>query len=401
MNITIDDDRASRWCGDRRVLEALKDGVLFRPLEETLAVDAVAVIRPQLDQADLARGISRVISHEGKLYNFDFDFFRSDRLVCTEVVYRAFDGLGPIEIPLQERSGRPTLSAEDLLDLAFAGNGFDAVAVFGGPSCPDRLVQGDRSPRSDQHREPGAALVHRGWPRHRPPRRGWCGEPMTTPSHGRHATRALLWLGALVAAGNLTALGVLWATDTVLFAKVMAVLGAAYVGGRMAGILTGLELGLGNPITSMVIILFNTGFLLLALPVFRMATRSVNPPRWLEARFRSSEERARSQNQRLESLGVFGLVLFIWLPFPFTGAFLGALIGLLMGISMVRLVPIVLVTMWIGVITWTWGIDFVFLFTGTAGRITAWVLTGIFLVYSVVIRLRNSREAKATRGGKQ
>lgn len=211
----------------------------------------------------------------------------------------------------------------------------------------------------------------------------------TTTSGDRRATRVLLWLGGLVAVGNLTALGVLWATDAALFAKVMAVLGAAYVGGRMAGILTGLELGLGNPITSMVIILFNTGFLLLALPIFRIATRSVNPPQWLGKRFRSSELRARSQNQRLRNLGLFGLILFIWLPFPFTGAFLGALIGLLMGISMIRLVPIVLVTMWIGVVTWTWGIDFVILFTGTGGRITAWVLTGLILLYSVVVRVRD------------
>lgn len=213
----------------------------------------------------------------------------------------------------------------------------------------------------------------------------------------RKITHILLAAGVLVAAGNLTALGVIWATNTVLFAKMMAVLGAAYVGGRMAGILTGLELGLGNPITSMVIILFNTGFLLLALPIFRLATRSANPPRWLESRLRSSEQRARSENQRLENLGIFGLVLFIWLPFPFTGAFLGALIGLLMGVPLVRLVPIVLVTMWIGVVTWTWGIDFVILFTGTAGRVTAWMLTGVFLVYSVVIRLqaRGAAEVEA------
>ena len=207
----------------------------------------------------------------------------------------------------------------------------------------------------------------------------------------RRITGILLAVGVLVAVLNLTALGVLWASDTTLFAKVMAVLGAAYVGGRMAGILIGLELGLGNPTTSMVIILFNTGFLLLALPIFRIATRSVNPPRWLASRFRSAEHSARSQNQRLQNLGIFGLVLFIWLPFPFTGAFLGALIGLLMGIPLVRLVPIVLVTMWIGVVTWTWGIDFVFLFTGETGRVTAWVLTGLILVYSVVIRVRDKR----------
>ena len=145
MNVSLDEDRAARWSGDRRVLEALKDGVLFRPLETTLEVDAVAVIRPQLDQTDLARALTRIVGFEGMLYNFDFDFFRSDRLVCTEVVYRAYDGIGSINIPLQERSGRPTLSAEDLLDLAVEGNGFDPVAVYGGPSCPDRLVEGDEA----------------------------------------------------------------------------------------------------------------------------------------------------------------------------------------------------------------------------------------------------------------
>ena len=65
--------------------------------------------------------------------------------MCTEVAYRAYDGLGPIRIPLSERSGRPTLSAEDLLDLAVDGEGFDPVAVFGAPTCLDRLVVGEDS----------------------------------------------------------------------------------------------------------------------------------------------------------------------------------------------------------------------------------------------------------------
>jgi len=147
LGVEVDDRRAARWCGDRRVLEALKDGVLFRPLEETLAVDAVAVIRPQLEDAELACGLARAAAHEGKLYNFDFDFFRSDRLVCTEVAYRAFDGLGPIRIQLQERTGRPTLSAEDLLDLAVKGQGFDPVAVFGTPECGDDVVEGPEAAR--------------------------------------------------------------------------------------------------------------------------------------------------------------------------------------------------------------------------------------------------------------
>jgi hypothetical protein len=147
MGIEIDQQRLQRWTGRRTVLEALKDGVLFRPLDETLSVDAVAVIRPQLAEEEIANAIGRACVHEGKLYNFDFDFFRSDRLVCTEVVYRAYDGVGPIKMSLNERNGRPTLSAEDLLDLALAGRGFDTVAVCGTPASPDDLIVGTEASR--------------------------------------------------------------------------------------------------------------------------------------------------------------------------------------------------------------------------------------------------------------
>ncbi len=142
MGVTIDPDRARRWTAAVRFLEALKDGVRFRPLGETLSVDAVAVLRPQLEPGDRAEAISRALTHEGKLYNFDFDFFRSDRVVCTEVIYRGFDGVGPIHLRLTQRSGRLTLSAEDLLDLALEGRFFQVVAVCGAPACPDRVVTG-------------------------------------------------------------------------------------------------------------------------------------------------------------------------------------------------------------------------------------------------------------------
>jgi hypothetical protein len=142
MGIFVEESRASRWSGTKCVLEALKDGVLFRDLEETLAVDAVVILRPALTPPEIARCIGRAVDHEGKLYNFDFDFFRADRLVCTEVVYRAYDGAGPIRFELKERAGHPTLSAEDLLDVALERGYLEPLALFGAPSCPTTLVQG-------------------------------------------------------------------------------------------------------------------------------------------------------------------------------------------------------------------------------------------------------------------
>ena len=148
LAVTLDRERAARWIDPLHVLEARKDGVLFRPLADSLAVDAVAVIRPRLTPPEVAQALTGAISHEGKLYDFDFDFFRADRLVCTEVVYRALDGVGPIRFELKRRAGRPTLSAEDLLDMAVEDRGFLPVAVFGAENCRASLVTGTDAARA-------------------------------------------------------------------------------------------------------------------------------------------------------------------------------------------------------------------------------------------------------------
>lgn len=144
LGLDLDPAIAARWIDDKCTLEALRDGVKFRPLAETLSVDYFVILRPQLEREQLAEAIGRVIQHEGKGYNFDFDFFTSDKLVCTEVIYRAFDGIGQMDIPLFERAGRQTLSAEDLLDLALDTEQFDPVAIFGYPEGEKELITGDR-----------------------------------------------------------------------------------------------------------------------------------------------------------------------------------------------------------------------------------------------------------------
>ena len=142
LGVRIDADKQQTWIDDRCTLEALKDGVRFRPLTETLAVDTFVVLRPAIDRATVADAIERAVRHEGKQYNFDFDFFSSDRMVCTEVVYRAYDGLEQLSFPLQERAGRKTLSAEDLLDFALDAQAFSPVAIFGVEGCDADIVYG-------------------------------------------------------------------------------------------------------------------------------------------------------------------------------------------------------------------------------------------------------------------
>lgn len=113
------------------ILEAKKDGVLLREIEDTLQVDAFVVLRPKLSQAHINEALTRGLSHAGKLYDFIFDFSTSDRLVCTEVIYRAYHGVGPIDFALATKAGRKCLSAEDVLNQGIEKGWFEPVLIYG------------------------------------------------------------------------------------------------------------------------------------------------------------------------------------------------------------------------------------------------------------------------------
>ena len=127
------------------VLESMKDGVHLRSLDSPYRCDSIVVLRLPLKADDIATGLSRALAHEGKPYDFSFDFRRADQLVCTEVAYRGFEGVGGVHFPLVRRAGRPTLSGSDLIELATDGQRLNPVAVYaprltqGG----DRLICGD------------------------------------------------------------------------------------------------------------------------------------------------------------------------------------------------------------------------------------------------------------------
>ena len=94
------------------VIEAVSEGVIFNSLEHSMHADYVAVLRPRLPKQRIAEAIVRVFRHQGKPYDFEFDFFSSDKLVCTEVVYRSYEGL--IHFPLIKVMGRDTLPAIEI-----------------------------------------------------------------------------------------------------------------------------------------------------------------------------------------------------------------------------------------------------------------------------------------------
>jgi hypothetical protein len=122
-----------------RVIEALGEGVIFNTVEHSLHADHVAVLRPRLGEPQIATAIVTAFRHQGKPYDFQFDFFTADRLVCTELVYRAYRDL--LRLDLVRIMGRDTLPAIELVrkyarELGAPGQELDLVLFLDGdPAC--------------------------------------------------------------------------------------------------------------------------------------------------------------------------------------------------------------------------------------------------------------------------
>jgi hypothetical protein len=101
-----------------RVFEALSEGVVFTSLERSASADYVAALRPRLEKTDIFIAARRAFEFFGRPYDFDFDFLTDASLVCTELIYKAYeddaDGRG-IYFPLVDVLGRPTLPPNEIV----------------------------------------------------------------------------------------------------------------------------------------------------------------------------------------------------------------------------------------------------------------------------------------------
>ncbi len=74
---------------------------------------ALEAARPRLPDAQIREAICRAFSHQGKPYDFEFDFFSTDKIVCTELVFRCYDG--SVKFPLVDVMGRKTMPAIEIV----------------------------------------------------------------------------------------------------------------------------------------------------------------------------------------------------------------------------------------------------------------------------------------------
>ena len=98
---------------ERRIIEAIGEGVSLRSLEAGCQADYVAVFRPRLKDQDIEIALKRAFSQLGKPYDFAFSFATEDKLVCTELVYRCYRDL--LNFKLEKIKGSERLPANAII----------------------------------------------------------------------------------------------------------------------------------------------------------------------------------------------------------------------------------------------------------------------------------------------
>lgn len=73
------------------VIEAVSEGVVAQSFEHSCGADYVAALRPKLPRVEIAAGLERALRYFGRPYDFDFDFATDDRVVCSELVIKAYE----------------------------------------------------------------------------------------------------------------------------------------------------------------------------------------------------------------------------------------------------------------------------------------------------------------------
>ena len=97
-----------------RVLEAISEGVAFTSIEHSAAADALVSLRPRLSKLEKAKALRRAFRYSGRPYDFNFDFQTDSALVCTELIYKAYEpdsNYRGIRLNLEDIAGRTVMPA--------------------------------------------------------------------------------------------------------------------------------------------------------------------------------------------------------------------------------------------------------------------------------------------------
>jgi uncharacterized membrane protein len=196
-----------------------------------------------------------------------------------------------------------------------------------------------------------------------------------------------LWTGlGLLAAEILGLLALAWLHPSTAGA-LLAAIGANHLGGRLAFIGVGLESGFNPYILILVIIVYNTTYVLLMYSLFVLFSDRLKTLRFFRKQMENLARQAKRRRRFLNRWNRLAIFWFVWIPLPWTGAAIGSYIAHMEGYSSRENLAVVLPAMWVGVASWTLWFDRLYRYVEGFGKNRTMILTVGFLLLPVLVVL--------------
>jgi len=121
------------------VAESLRTGTTLSSLSHFLNIDDLGVLRSRkpLTDDEMRDTIILTLRQIGKEYDFNFDVETTDKIVCSQLVYLAYD---KIEWPTKSVVGRYTISPDNIAIKALNNGPFELVLFY----HDGKLVEGNK-----------------------------------------------------------------------------------------------------------------------------------------------------------------------------------------------------------------------------------------------------------------
>jgi uncharacterized membrane protein len=200
---------------------------------------------------------------------------------------------------------------------------------------------------------------------------------------------------------EITLVGILAALHPSFVGRLLAAVGANHVGGRLAFIGVGLENYIPPLLLILIIILYNTTYVLIMYSLFVLFSDRCKHLRWFRGHMKSLVHQAKKRRRFFRQWNRFALFVFVWTPLPWTGAAIGSYIAHLEGFAPREIFATVLPAMWIGVICWTLWFDRLYRFVEGFGKNRTMIITVGLLVIPAAIFLYDLISSRSCSGGDQ
>jgi len=142
MALSSADDDGYPLC----VMEAIRPGVIFQSLEKSAHCDYLGVVRPDLPQLEKFNALLAAFSNYKKPYDLNFDFMTDNELVCSELVYKAYQSCGRLPFTPEVINGRLLLPPNEMVEqiAAHLRDAFSFVLFLDASEKEERVVEGDQ-----------------------------------------------------------------------------------------------------------------------------------------------------------------------------------------------------------------------------------------------------------------